>query len=95
MLQQQVVWCTTSNDPEGIQFPELEYVVGIQRYLEVDMDDPTQIVNGYINAWWWDDGKELDFLSYAFDPHDYLAVHQPQVHNMFCVFYLLSQMWID
>ena len=89
------MWCTTSNNPEGIQFPELEYVVDIQRYLEVDMDDPTQIVNRYINAWWWDNGKEPDFALYTFDPHDYLVDHRPQVHNMFHVFYLLSQMWID
>jgi len=72
MLQQRVVWCMTSNDPEGIQFSEVEYIAGIQRYLEVD---PTRIVHGYINAWW----RSTDFPLYAFDPHDHLAVHRPQI----------------
>jgi hypothetical protein len=88
MLQQRMVWCTTNNDPDGVYFPELEYIAGIQRYLEVDPDDPTRIVDAYINAWWWGDyNAPPAFPSYAFDPHEYLELHQPQVSNMLIVFY--------
>ena len=90
MLQQRVVWCTTSNDPEGIQFSEVEYIAGIQRYLEVDADDPTRIVQGYINAWWRSDDNQPDFPLYAFDPHDHLAVHRPQVSNMLVIYLLFT-----
>ena len=45
----------------------------------VDADDPTRIVDGYINAWWWSDYTQPDFALYAFDPHDHMELHQPQV----------------
>jgi len=79
MLQQWVVWCATSNDNEGIQFSEREYIASIERYLAVDADDPTRIVDGYINAWWWSDHTQPDFALYAFDPHDHMELHRPQV----------------
>jgi hypothetical protein len=90
MLQQWAMWCTTSNNPDSIQFLEVEYVAGIQRYLEVDDDDPSRTVIGYLNAWWFDEGCHMDFPSYAFDPHDYLEIHRPQVSNMWLIIYLLS-----
>lgn len=87
MLQQRMIWCTTNNDPEGIHFSEKDYIAGIQRYLDVDTDDPTRIVDGYLNAWWWGDCNAPAFPSYAFDPYDYLEIHRPQVSNMHLVFY--------
>jgi hypothetical protein len=90
MLQGWAMWCSSSDNPDGTQFSEVEFVAGIQRYLEVDSDDPTRIVDGYLHAWWIDEGCHLDFPSYGFDPHDYLELHRPQVSNMFLIVYLLS-----
>jgi hypothetical protein len=83
MLQQ---WCTTTNDLPGIPFSELEYISGIQRYLEVDADDPTRIVDTYVNAWWHGECDGDNFIAYAFAPREYLEVHRPQVSNMFLSF---------
>jgi hypothetical protein len=30
MLQQWMVWCMSGADPEGLQFPETDYIDGIQ-----------------------------------------------------------------
>lgn len=83
MLQQWAVWCATNSNPDKTPFFKAEYISGIQRYLKVDADDPTCTVNGYLYPWWLDDGCPFNFPSYAFNPHDYLEVHRPQVTNMF------------
>jgi hypothetical protein len=88
MMQERALWFT-SDDPQGLNFVETAFVAGIQRHLEVDADDPTRIVDGYLKAWWLNVGDEVDFPSYAFDPHEYLEVHRPQVSNMLLAFYLL------
>ena len=71
--------CVTSNDHEGIQFLELEYIASIERYLVVDADDPTCIVDDYINAWWWSDYTQPDFALYAVNLHDNMKLHWPWV----------------
>jgi hypothetical protein len=30
MLQERTLWCGANNDPEGENFPELEYIPGIE-----------------------------------------------------------------
>lgn len=87
MMQERVLWCGINNDPEGVNFPELEYIPGIERYLEVDADDPTRSVDAYNHAWWHDQGVEPSVLSYAFDPYNFLELHRPQVSNMHNDFY--------
>ena len=96
MLQQRVFWCAAGHDPEGIHFSEMEYVAGIQRYIEVEADDPTRIVGGYFKAWWHGGSNLAEIPSYASDPYEYLEVHRAQVSNIFLVLYLLSFMvWLD
>jgi hypothetical protein len=95
MLQQWMVWCTSQPDPEGLHFPETDYIDGIRRYLDVDADDPTRIVEGYLNGWWWVGTNAPSVPTYAFNPEQYLAGHRPQVCGMFLVFYFLSYIWLD
>jgi hypothetical protein len=87
MLQERTLWCGENNDPEGENFPELEYIPGIQRYLEVDADDATRSVDAYDHAWWQGDRGEPTVLSYAFEPYNFLALHRPQVSNVLIDFY--------
>ena len=71
-----------NNDPEGIPFLEMEYIVRIERCMEVDDDDPTRTVDRYIDAWWNDTSNPAVIPSYAYDPDDYLEAHRPQVSNI-------------
>jgi hypothetical protein len=91
MLNMMEEWALyfTSDDLQGLNFVETVFVAGLQSYLEVDANDPTCIVDGYLKGWWLNVGDEVDFPSYAFNPQEYLEVHRPQVSNMFPAFYLL------
>jgi hypothetical protein len=88
MVEHGTWWCSERNDPEGQNFPELEYIPAIQRYLKVDADDPTRIVDSYINSWWSKQNDPENDNSYPFASHDFLMVHRPQVSNMLLSFNL-------
>ena len=87
MLQTPFLWWENpDNDADAIRSLEYNYITSIQRYLKVDGDDPTCIVDDYVNAWWKEDYRvdEVNLCSYVFNvPHtEHLAVHRPQVSNV-------------
>jgi hypothetical protein len=50
--------------------------------MEVDGDDPTCIVDTYLDTWWHDTSNPAKIPSYAYDPYDYLEIHHTQVSNI-------------
>jgi hypothetical protein len=82
MMQEPFQWWDPKHGADAIQSAELEHIAGIQRYLEVDGDDPTRIVDGYLNAWWHGEVLDQNLESYIFGPHEHLAVHRPQVSHI-------------
>jgi len=82
MIEWWVGCCDRNQIPSTKEFQEVDYIASIETYLKVNANDPTCIVDAYFNGWWLLDAKELGFPSYAFDPYEYLVVHQPQVSTM-------------
>lgn len=78
MLQNLFLW-QKYNDTETRHLAEKQQIDKVKRYLAVDADDPTRIVNRYLNSWWLHDSEQLIIPSYAFVPEDYLTIHRPQV----------------
>jgi len=93
MIEQWVGCCNRNWIPSAEEFQKVDYIAGIETYFEVGTNDPTHIVDAYFNAWWLLDAEELDFPSYAFNPYEYLVVHQPQVSTML-VCYLQWSIWL-
>ena len=91
MMQQPFMRRDKDNNGQSTRPAELEYITGLEKYLEVDVDDPTRIVDGYVNAWWWRQHyDDLELPSYVFVPQEYLEVHRPQVSNSILIQYRFS-----